>query len=476
MLFSSTFFLFLFLPVVLLLYFISINRYKNYILLIASLFFYAWGEPKYLIVMIISIIINFFFGLIVDKQRNNRKKVIFIMVVMVLANLSILVFFKYSNFIVDNINLLLGTDIEIPLIPLPIGISFFTFQAMSYVIDVYRKNGSIQKNPLNLALYIALFPQLIAGPIVRYKTVAEQIIKRTHSSEKFASGIKRFVIGLAKKMIIANNCGIIADQIFTQSPSEISVGVAWIGIIAYSLQIYFDFSAYSDMAIGLGRMFGFEFLENFNYPYISKSVSEFWRRWHISLGSWFRDYVYIPLGGNRKGELNTYRNLFVVWLATGIWHGASWNFIIWGLYYGFFIMIEKAFLGRLLLKLNSMAQHIYALAIIIIGWVFFRADNLGTALAYLKTMFCMNGRGFWGAEATLYISQNIMLLITAIIASTPLFKIFSERISMITINNPRGAVYFIVITTIVVFYLILLMVSVSYMVSNSFNPFIYYRF
>lgn len=475
MLFSSAVFLFLFLPLVLLLYFISPNKLKNYILLLASLFFYAWGEPKFLIIMLLSIFMNYFFGLAIDKNRDQRKKVIWIMTIMIISNLTLLSIFKYANFVVDNINGLLGTNIDIPMIPLPIGISFFTFQAMSYVIDVYRQNGKVQKNPLNLALYISLFPQLIAGPIVRYKTVADQIMKRYHTSEKFASGIKRFTIGLAKKMIIANNIGLIADQIFAQSPGDISVGAAWIGIIAYSLQIYFDFSAYSDMAIGLGRMFGFEFLENFNYPYISKSVAEFWRRWHISLGSWFRDYLYIPLGGNRKGELFTYRNLLIVWFATGIWHGASWNFIVWGLYYGLFIMLERAFLGRLLERLNVVVQHVYALTVIVIGWVFFRADNLGHAIDYLKTMFYMNEVSFWGADASLYLTQNSVLFVLAIIAATPIFKYLKEKLEQV---KEKNTVYLLVAqsTVEIVFYLVILMISVSFMVSNSFNPFIYFRF
>lgn len=475
MLFSSTVFLFLFLPLVLVLYFISPNKLKNYVLLLASLFFYAWGEPKFLVIMLLSIIMNYFFGLAVDKNRDNRKKITWIMAIMIISNLALLSIFKYSNFVVDNMNDLLGTNIGIPMIPLPIGISFFTFQAMSYVIDVYRKNGKVQKNPLNLALYISLFPQLIAGPIVRYKTVADQIMKRYHTSEKFASGVKRFIIGLAKKMIIANNVGLIADQIFAQAPGEISVGAAWIGIIAYSLQIYFDFSAYSDMAIGLGRMFGFEFLENFNYPYISRSIAEFWRRWHISLGSWFRDYLYIPLGGNRKGELFTYRNLLIVWLATGIWHGASWNFIVWGLYYGFFIMLERAFLGKVLVKLNVVVQHMYALIIVVIGWVFFRADSLDHALEYLQTMFYINEVNLWGADASLYITENNILLVTAIIAATPVFKYVTSKLRLL--SSKGGIVVPVALSTVkMVFYLIILMISVSFMVSNSFNPFIYFRF
>ncbi|MGM0878733.1 MAG: MBOAT family O-acyltransferase, partial [Bacillota bacterium] len=422
MLFSSTVFLFLFLPIVLVTYFLVPRAFKNTILLGVSLCFYAWGEPRFVIIMILSILMNYVFAMIVNTNQVNKTKVKWVMAAMVIANLALLGVFKYANFAVENINSLLGTSFTNPNIPLPIGISFFTFQAMSYVIDVYRKDGQVQRNPLNLALYIALFPQLIAGPIVRYQTVATQIKVRHETFERFAYGTKRFIIGLGKKMILANNCGFVTDQVFAQNPSDMSSGLAWIGIIAYSLQIYFDFSGYSDMAIGLGKMFGFDFLENFNYPYISSSVSEFWRRWHISLGSWLRDYVYIPLGGNRKGEWTTYRNLFIVWLATGIWHGASWTFIVWGMYYGIFIMLEKAFLGKLLKRIPVFMQHVYALLVVVIGWVFFRAETFSYAFSYIKTMFGLNGTGAWDITAYYNISQYGIVIFLAIIGSTPLLK------------------------------------------------------
>ena len=472
MLFSSTVFLFLFLPIVLVAYFMVRPGLKNIVLLAASLFFYAWGEPKFVIIMIISIIMNYFFALFVDAKRDKKTQVKWIMGIMVACNLLLLGIFKYANFLVDSINGILQTSISIPTIPLPIGISFFTFQAMSYVIDVYRRDGEVQKNPLNMALYISLFPQLIAGPIVRYQTVANQIKVRFETFDKFSEGVKRFIIGLAKKMLLANNCGLVADQIFALHPSEMSTGLAWIGIIAYSLQIYFDFSGYSDMAIGLGKMFGFEFLENFNYPYISRSIAEFWRRWHISLGSWFRDYLYIPLGGNRNGNLNTYRNLLIVWFATGLWHGASWTFIVWGLYYGLFIMIERAFLGDLLKRMPVALQHFYSLVIVVIGWVFFRSATFEYAFAYIQTMFGFNGIGFWDLQAKYYSFEYGIIILVAIIAATPIFKFMQEKLAVQSSKVMIGGRE----TMSVVYYLAIFVLSVTYVVSNTFNPFIYFRF
>ena len=472
MVFSSTVFLFLFLPIVLALYFIVNRPLKNIVLLAASLFFYAWGEPKYVLIMLLSIVLNYIFALLVDTNRNKKTKIKWIMGIMVVSNLLILGIFKYTNFIVENINSLLHLSIDVPHIPLPIGISFFTFQAMSYVIDVYRKDGEAQRNPLNVALYISLFPQLVAGPIVRYQTVADQIKRRFESFDKFAEGTKRFIIGLAKKMLLANNCGLIADQIFALHPSEMSTGLAWIGIIAYSLQIYFDFSGYSDMAIGIGKMFGFDFLENFNFPYISKSVAEFWRRWHISLGSWFRDYVYIPLGGNRNGSLLTYRNLLIVWFATGIWHGANWTFIIWGLYYGMFIMLERAFLGKALQKLPTAIQHLYAIFIVIIGWVFFRSDTFDYAFSYLGTMFGLNGVGLWDMKAQFYAIEYGIILLLAIVACLPIFHFIKEKLS----THQSKAIVIGKEYLSIAYYAVILIISITYVVSNTYNPFIYFRF
>lgn len=475
MLFSSTVFLFFFLPGVLLIYFLMPRTFKNPVLLLASLLFYAWGEPKFVLVMLVSIIMNYIFARVVDTKKENGSKVKWIMALMVICNLGMLGVFKYTGFFIGNINGIFGIKIHNPHFPLPIGISFFTFQAMSYVIDVYRNDGNVQKNPLNLALYISLFPQLIAGPIVRYQTVAEQITERNESFERFAYGTKRFIIGLGKKMFLANNCGFIADHIFAMDPSNMSATLAWIGVISYSLQIYFDFSGYSDMAIGLGKMFGFDFLENFNYPYISKSISEFWRRWHISLGTWFRDYVYIPLGGNKNGEIATYRNLFIVWMLTGCWHGANWTFIAWGLYYGAFIMLEKAFLGKILTKLPKILQYFYALFIVVIGWVFFRSTTFPYAFHYIGAMFGFNSVGAWDIHALYYVMQYGILLVIGILGATPLLK---NIINLIEVKSLESLMTKIIGRDIALtgYYLFVLFVSIIYMVSSTFNPFIYYRF
>ncbi|WML24852.1 MBOAT family protein [Neobacillus sp. OS1-33] len=472
MLFSSTVFLFLFLPLTLTLYFLAPRKLRNTILLLASLFFYAWGEPKFVLFLFLSIILNYVFALLVDQNREKHVLVKWVMGVTIFANLSILIVFKYANFIVDNINELFGTTIELGNIPFPLGISFFTFQGLSYVIDVYRKDAKAQKNLINMAMYKALFPQLIAGPIVRYVTVAHQIDERKESLSKFAYGTKRFIIGLAKKMILANNCGWVADQVFSMPAGEMSVGMAWIGIIAYSLQIYFDFSGYSDMAIGLGRMFGFDFLENFNYPYISRSATEFWRRWHISLSTWFKDYLYIPLGGNRGGTYKTYRNLFIVWLATGIWHGAAWTFIAWGVYYGVLIMLEKAFLLKWIKSIPTVLQHLYALIVVMIGWVFFRAETFTYGFNYLKVMFFANGNPVWDQQASFYLSQYGIVLLIAIIAATPVFQVLKDKVIK---PGPTGIAsgrnLLVTASYAVIFFLTLVSV-----VSSTFNPFIYFRF
>ena len=477
MLFSSTVFLFYFLPIVLGLYFISPRPIKNTILLVASLFFYAWGEPRFVLIMLASIAMNYVFGLLVDRDRHHEKKIKLWMTLMVLGNLGMLGVFKYASFFVENVNSVLGFSLNDPEIPLPLGISFFTFQAMSYVIDVYRKDGQVQRNIFDLALYVSFFPQLIAGPIVRYQTVADEIVDRRETIDDFVSGIQRFVIGLGKKMILANSAGYVADQIFGMPAGEMSTTLAWIGIIAYSLQIYFDFSGYSDMAIGLGRMFGFHFLENFNYPYISRSVSEFWRRWHMSLGSWFRDYVYIPLGGNRQGEWKTYRNLAVVWFLTGIWHGASWTFIAWGVYYGVFIMLERAFLGKWLKAMPSWLSLSFTLFVVIIGWVFFRADDFPYAIAYLQTMFGLHGGPLFDQQALYYLVQYGVVLSVAIIAATPIPRIvvgkfLSQELDDTKTTATRRIVGLVRVSGV----LVLFFLSISYIVSSTFNPFIYFRF
>ena len=476
MLFSSTVFLFYFLPVVLFVYFLSPRIIKNTILLVASLFFYAWGEPRFVLIMLASILMNYVFGLLVDKYRHQEKRLKWTMGAMVAGNLLMLGVFKYASFFVENVNTIFEFSLNDPEIPLPLGISFFTFQAMSYVIDVYRQDGRLQRNVFDLALYVSFFPQLIAGPIVRYQTVADEIVERRETMDDFVSGIQRFVIGLGKKMILANSAGYVADQVFSQSPDDLSTTLAWIGIIAYSLQIYFDFSGYSDMAIGLGRMFGFHFLENFNYPYISTSVGEFWRRWHISLGSWFRDYVYIPLGGNRKGRLMTYRNLSIVWLLTGVWHGASWTFIAWGLYYGIFIMLERAFLGKWLAVWPAWLARTFTLFIVVVGWVFFRADNFEYALSYLQVMFGLHGGEWFDQTAYFYLVQYGVVLVIAMIAATPLPKRAVSYFLRYETDGDRTVLAMSAGLARAMYILFIFAVSISYVVSSTFNPFIYFRF
>lgn len=472
MVFSSLTFVFYFLPIVIFAYFISPKKLKNYILLIFSLFFYAYGEPRYVVIMIGSILINYILALFVDKYRQCERKSKIVLILTVLINIGILGYFKYTNFLMDNVNWLLGTDISIKKIALPIGISFFTFQAMSYVIDVYRENGKVQKNPFNVALYISFFPQLIAGPIVRYETIAEQIDEREINSDKFSYGIQRFILGLGKKVIIANTMALIADGIMDSNISQIGVATAWLGAIAYSLQIYFDFSAYSDMAIGLGKMFGFEFLENFNYPYISKSVTDFWRRWHISLSTWFRDYVYIPLGGNRKGKWKLIRNIFVVWFLTGLWHGASWNFVIWGLYFGVLLILEKFFLSKVLDKTPDLLKHIYALIIIIFGWVIFRAPNTGFILEYGKVMFGFASANLIDNNFAYYINLYWIELIAAILFSMPVYPKIYNAVN--NIKNSKAKTIGELVSIGILFCILAL--SVLFMINSTYNPFIYFRF
>lgn len=490
MVFSSSIFMFTFLPLSLILYYIipkNNTKLRNKLLFFVSLFFYAWGEPIYLLIMIISIVINYIFALLVEKYRKNIKFQKIIIAIMLMANLSILFVFKYTGFFIKNINTLLHSNFYVPNIALPIGISFFTFQAISYVIDVYRRvdiDGEIveaQKSIINVGLYIAFFPQLIAGPIVRYKTIALQINKRTESLEKFEQGIKRFIIGLSKKILLANNLALIADKTFSMTNSQLCSSLAWLGAVAYTLQILFDFSGYSDMAIGLGKMFGFEFMENFNYPYISKSVSEFWRRWHISLGNWFKDYVYIPLGGNRHGIKRTIFNSFVVWLLTGIWHGASWNFIVWGMYYFVFITIENLFKTKNSISkgniLKNTIKHLYLIIVVVIGWVFFKANTLQSAIAYLQSMFSMNSNLEANKITSWYIYQNKYFLMLAILFSTPIvpyIKNVCEK-SVRTIYSTK-IINLVFKFTYSFLYIILLLINISYIIKNTYSPFIYFNF
>ena len=470
MVFSSLVFLYLFLPLVLIVYFISPKVLRNTVLLGASLFFYAWGEPKLVILMLISILINYIMGIVIDRTTKTRKKVW--LAATIIANLAILGYYKYAGFAVDVIENVFDISIEWETIPLPIGISFYTFQAMSYIIDVYRKDTTAQKSFINLALYISLFPQLVAGPIVRYQTIADQIRLRLITSGKIVEGTTRFIQGLSKKVLIANPMGEIADKVFLLSGADLTTGTAWLGIVAYSLQIYFDFSGYSDMAIGLGKCFGFDFEENFRYPYMSQSVSEFWRRWHISLGSWFRDYVYIPLGGNRVALWKTYRNLLIVWTLTGFWHGASWTFMAWGFYYGLLISLEKWFLLKWLERIPRLFRHVYLLLIVMIGWVFFRADNFNYAFDYLQAMFRFDNLVDY--TTILLVSDYYLFILLAVILAFPVYPMLKKFTDDRTVNTPvlQGTVSL----ASTAFYLILLLIITMYLVNATHNPFIYFRF
>ena len=469
MLFPSEVFLFVFLPVVLVIYYGFLRKTKNaknIFLLIASLFFYAWGEPSYVFLMIATIILNYLYGVLVDRFRDTKNVAKLVMACMVLTNVGILGWFKYSGFVASQLNRFLHLGIPEPQVALPIGISFFTFQAMSYVIDVYRGHGKVQKNPLQVGLYVSLFPQLIAGPIVRYETVAEQIEHRVENWADFSAGVTRFCIGLGKKVLLANNMAVVADAAFDlliQGELQASWGMAWLGAISYSLQILFDFSGYSDMAIGLGMMFGFKFEENFNYPYISTTVSEFWRRWHMSLQTWFRDYVYFPLGGSRVSKPRLVFNLFVVWLLTGIWHGANWTFIAWGLMYFVILTFEK-FTG--LSKKNSWWGHIYTMLFVVLGWVIFRSDNLSGAIVYIKAMFGIGAKGFMDKSVWAYIRQNWIYYAVALISCTPFMPKLDEKLKDSKIWQ----------TVYTVGILVVLVVSVSFIINNAYNPFIYFNF
>lgn len=471
MLFSSVEFIFIFLPIVIFVYYVLLKKSRtlqNIFLTFSSLFFYAWGEPKFVIIMIISILINWYLAIRVDKKRQNKKAVKLLLCITIIINLSILFIFKYLMFTLTNINNIFGSNLSVPNITLPIGISFFTFQAISYVIDVYRKNGEVQKNPLNVALYIAFFPQLIAGPIVRYETIAKQIKSRQETFDDFASGVCRFVVGLGKKVLLSNTLAIVADNAFNMnSINELSVSMAWLGAIAYTFQIYYDFSGYSDMAIGLGKMFGFSFLENFNYPYISKSISEFWRRWHISLGSWFRDYVYFPLGGSRVDtKKRLLFNLFVVWFLTGIWHGANWTFIIWGIMYFVLISIEKLIGFEKKFNKLSFIKHIYTMFFVILGWVIFRSSNITEAFSYMGKMFGVRASGIFDAYFYLNIVENLIFIIVATIFSAPIYKIIKKKVKE---NKFIAPIY-------VMGMLILFIVAISYILKGAYNPFIYFNF
>lgn len=466
MLFSSIVFLFTFLPIILILYYLVPRPMKNVILLFGSLLFYAWGEPVYIFLMIFSILFNYICGLDIARNLGDQAAARRSLIFTVAVNICILGFFKYEGFVLDSLSAVLPVDIPYRAMALPIGISFYTFQILSYIIDVYRGHVKVQTNLLDFALYVTMFPQLIAGPIVQYADVDRQLHVRKESWGKFGEGSMFFIRGLAKKVLLANTIGMVYTEVAALAPGKVSVLSAWIGCIAYAFQIYFDFSGYSDMAIGLGKMFGFEFLKNFDYPYISQSITEFWRRWHISLGSWFREYVYIPLGGNRVPVIKHLRNLLIVWFLTGLWHGAAWNFVAWGLYYGFILILEKYFLGRVLERLPAVIRHIYSLVLVLIGWVFFFSPTLGGAVDYIQLMFGVGANGLVDSEGLYLLTTNLLLLILLVIGSTPKVHRTYERIMA-----GRGKV----LANCVV-YVAMFLLCIAYLVTETYNPFLYFRF
>lgn len=460
MLFSSNIFLFVFLPIVLFLYYIVPRPFKNPVLLLFSLFFYGWGEPVHLILMVITILIDYIFGILIHNRKKKNLSAKFFLVMGIIVNLAILGFFKYAGFFAEQLKLIpIFSEITVPEITLPIGISFYVFQSMSYIIDVYRNDAPVQKDPVKLGTYVTLFPQLIAGPIVRYGDVAQQLESRKENLKDFSSGISLFVFGLAKKVLLANPMG----NLWNLLQEENGTAVAWMGICAYTLQIYFDFSGYSDMARGLGRMFGFEFLENFNYPYISKSITEFWRRWHISLSTWFKEYVYIPLGGNRRGLARHIINIIVVWSLTGFWHGASWNFILWGMYYGIILIIEKVFLLKVLKKSPSILCHMYSIIIVMLGWVLFYFEDMSSLGLFFTKLFSIQANSSEGI--TIMLSYLPILLVGAF-AATPVAKNFFQK------KKDSFVVRYGQILVSAVF----LLLCVAALANQSYNPFIYFRF
>lgn len=463
MLFTSISFLYYFLPTIIILYFITPKKYRNYILLIFSIIFYMYGEPKYVILMLVEILVAYFGALLIDKYKSKE-----IFLITIIIHIGLLCVFKYTDLFIGTINSIFKTNISFLNIALPIGISFYTFQILSYVIDVYRGKVKVQKNILKLATYVSLFPQLIAGPIVRYETICDELDNRDETIEKFSLGVRRFIIGLAKKVLIANMLGELCTKF--SLVDERSVLFYWIFAISYMLQVYFDFSAYSDMAIGLGKMFGFTFLENFNYPFISKSITEFWRRWHISLSSWFKDYVYIPLGGSRKGTLKLVRNILIVWFLTGIWHGAAYNFILWGLFIGVFLVIEKLWLSKYISKLPKVLRNIYVLFIIMISFIMFNAGSINEAFFNIKGLFGLNKEVFINNYTIYYLKSYLIVLIIAIFGATPLFKNIIEKLKKSKCLNK------IINVLEPIFLIILLLLVTAYLIDSSYNPFLYFRF
>lgn len=463
MVFSSITFLFYFLPIVLIIYYLIPNKYKNIVLLISSFIFYFYGEPKNIYIMILSILATYIFGILIDKYKKTKYSKIFL-ILSIFINIGLLIYFKYADFIIKNINLWLSNKIDLIHVILPIGISFYTFQLISYIVDVYRGEAKVQKNIIKLSTYISLFPQLIAGPIVRYTTIENQLENREYNMKNFSIGVRRFIIGLGKKVMIANVMGNLIN-IFLVS-DEKSVLFYWLYAIALMIQIYFDFSGYSDMAIGLGKMLGFDFPENFNYPYIATSITDFWRRWHISLSSWFRDYIYIPLGGNRVSKLKWIRNIIIVWMLTGLWHGAEWNFVIWGLYFGVLLIIEKVFLLKWLQKIPKVISRIYTLFIVMISFIIFNGEGISTILENIGGLFKFVSIPLITNESMYYLKSYIIVIILGIIGATLICKNILTNEKLKKIVNILEPIYL----------LLIFIICTSYIVDGSFNPFLYFRF
>ena len=476
MVFSSLIFLFRFLPIVLIAYFVAPRKCRNLILFLSSLVFYAWGEPIYVGLMLFSTVVDYTLGRLVDyyKRYEQRNKAKIFVTMSIVINLGLLGFFKYTDFFLSNFNGWFGTDFKLLNLALPIGISFYTFQTMSYTVDVYRGEAKVQKNIVSFGAYVALFPQLIAGPIVQYKTIATQLDERQETMDGFAYGVMRFMAGLGKKVLLANNIGLLYETIAAYPSENLPVLTAWLGAIAFAFQIYFDFSGYSDMAIGMGRMFGFHFLENFKYPYQANSITDFWRRWHISLGTWFKEYVYIPLGGNRLGKAKHLRNIMIVWLLTGFWHGASWNFLFWGLYFGVILMIEKLVLLQWLEKLPAFVRHLYTMVLVLFSWVIFAFEDTKAMVVYLKAMIGLGGAGIYNTDTLYLMTSYGVLLLILILGCTSYPKQLALKLQKRLEKRTSGQVCSAALNVLFVCGVFLL--SLAYLVSASYNPFLYFRF
>ncbi len=468
MVFSSITFLYFFLPALIIIYYIAPKKLKNLVMLIGSLTFYAWGEVRYIFIMLVLSLVDYICGRNIDKYLDNAKKRKLFMLIDVGVNLLVLFFFKYGDFFIVNINSMLGVNIPILDMPLPIGVSFNTFQSISYIIDVYRGTTTCEKSYYNYLTYTTLFPQIIAGPIVRYVTVEEDLDEREIKVDNFSQGLRRFILGLGKKVLIANNLGALWNSIYTGTITDMSVLLYWIGIVSFGFQIYFDFSGYSDMAIGIAKVFGLTFDENFNYPYIAKNITEFWRRWHITLSSWFRDYVYIPLGGNKVSRGKLIRNLLIVWTLTGFWHGASWNFMLWGFYFAIILILEKFVLLKYLHKTPRVFQHIYTIVLLIISWVIFSFEDLEVMREYFSGMFGLNGVSFLNDLTLYYITSYFIMFILAGIFSTPIFKGVLYRLE----HGNRKVIMF----SAAMIYVFIFLASTAYLVNSTYNPFLYFRF